>query len=308
MQRRRFLQSAAASPLAAASGSAAPATLARRVYKGDVKLSIIGFGGIVVCGMEQTSANAIVSEAFERGVNYFDVAPSYFDGEAEMKLGPALEPYRKRSFVACKTTVRDAEGARKELERSLTRLKTDHFDLYQFHAVGKMEDVDKILGPGGAGEMFLKARQEGKVRFLGASIHDAAAGITLMEKFPLDSVLFPINFVLYQEGHFGPQILAKAKEKGIARMALKAMAHTTWPSRDHKPWNKCWYKPVDDPQLAERAVRFTLSEEITAAIPPGEEKLWRMALEAGSRFRPMDAAERTALLAQAKGLQPIFRA
>ena len=86
MQRRRFLQSAAASPLAAASGSAAPATLARRVYKGDVKLSIIGFGGIVVCGMEQTSANAIVSEAFERGVNYFDVAPSYFDGEAEMKL------------------------------------------------------------------------------------------------------------------------------------------------------------------------------------------------------------------------------
>jgi aryl-alcohol dehydrogenase-like predicted oxidoreductase len=88
------------------------------VYKGDVKLSIIGFGGIVVCGMEQTSANAIVSEAFERGVNYFDVAPSYFDGEAEMKLGPALEPYRKRSFLACKTTVRDAEGARKELERS----------------------------------------------------------------------------------------------------------------------------------------------------------------------------------------------
>jgi predicted aldo/keto reductase-like oxidoreductase len=306
MERRTFLQSAAVGPMAAVS-QAAPA-LARRVYKGDVRLSIIGFGGIVVCKMEQADANKVVAEAFDRGVNYFDVAPSYFDGEAETKLGPALEPYRQRSFLAAKTTVRDAEGARKELERSLKRLRTDHLDLYQFHAVGKMEDVDRILAPGGAGELFLKARQEGKTRFLGASVHDAAAGMALMDKFPLDSVLFPVNFVLFEEGHFGPQILAKAKEKGIARMALKAMAHTAWPGRDHQPWSKCWYKPVDDPELAEKAVRFTLSEDITAAIPPGEEKLFRMALDYGARFRKLEAEERTALLARAKGVQPLFRA
>ena len=213
MQRRTFLQSAAAGPLAAAATAAT--VLPKRPYKNDVQLSIIGFGGVVVCGMEQPDANTIVAEAFDRGVNYFDVAPSYFDGEAERKLGPALEPYRKRSFLACKTTERDAAGSRKELEQSLTRLRTDHFDLYQFHAVGKMEDVDRILAPGGAAETFLKAREQGKVRFLGASIHDAAAGIALMEKFPLDSVLFPVNFVLFQEGKFGPQILAKAKEKGM---------------------------------------------------------------------------------------------
>jgi aryl-alcohol dehydrogenase-like predicted oxidoreductase len=97
-------------------------SLARRDYKGGVKLSVIGFGGIVVCGMEQAAADRIVAEAFDRGVIYFDVAPSYFDGEAERKLGPALEPYRKRAFLACKTTVRDAAGARKELEESLERL------------------------------------------------------------------------------------------------------------------------------------------------------------------------------------------
>ncbi len=304
MQRRTFLQSAAAGPLAAASSAQLP----KREYKDGVKLSIIGFGGIVVCGMDQSRANSTVAEAFDRGVNYYDVAPSYFDGEAETKLGPALEPYRKRSFLACKTTERDAAGARKELERSLVRLKTDHFDLYQFHAVGSMQDVEKILAPGGAAETFMKARKEGKARFLGASIHDAAAGIALMERFPLDSVLFPINFVLFQEGHFGPQILAKAKEKGIARMALKSMAHTAWPGADHKPWDKCWYKPIDHPELAEKAVRFTLSEEITAAIPPGEEKLFRMALDIGARFKPLDASERAELLAKAKGLTPIFRA
>ena len=306
MVRRSFLQSAVAGSVAARLGAAA--TLPRRTYKGDVTLPVIGFGGIVVVGMEQAEANRTVAEVFERGVNYFDVAPSYFNGEAEMKLGVALEPYRKRSFLACKTTDRTAEGSRHELERSLERLKTDHFDLYQFHAVSSMADVEKILTKGGAAETFLKARQAGQVRFLGASVHNAEAGIALMDRFPLDSVLFPVNFVLFQEGHFGPQILAHAKQKGIARLALKAMAHTTWPAREHTAWRKCWYQPVDDPALAASAVRFTLSEEITAAIPPGEEQLFRMALAAAERFQPLTAKEREELLAKARGVTPIFRA
>ena len=147
---------------------------------------------------------AVVAEAFDWGVNCFDVAPSYFNGEAEMKLGPALAPYRERSFLACKTMERGAAGARKELEQSLGRLKTDRFD--------------QILAAGGAAETFVKAREEGKVRFLGASVHDAAAAIALMDHLPLDSVMLPLNFVLIQEGNFGPQILAKAKQKGVARI------------------------------------------------------------------------------------------
>lgn len=306
MRRRTFLQTTTVGSLAAASKAAT--TIPRRVYKGDVTLPVIAFGGIVVVGMEQTAADRIVSEAFERGVNYFDVAPSYFDGEAEMKLGQALQPYRAKSFLACKTMERGAAGARKELEQSLVRAKTDHFDLYQFHAVSNMGEVEKILAPGGAGELFLKAREEGKVRFLGASAHDAQAAIALMERFPLDSILFPVNFVLFQEGNFGPQILAKAKEKGIARLALKAMAHTTWPGREHDTWRKCWYKPIEDPALAELAVRFTLSEDITAAVPPGEEKLFRMALDFASHLKPLAPKEREDLLAKARGIHPIFHA
>jgi aryl-alcohol dehydrogenase-like predicted oxidoreductase len=283
--------------------------LPRREYKDGVKLSVIGFGGIVVCGLEQAAADRIVAESFDRGVNYYDVAPSYFDGEAETKLGPALEPYRKRSFLACKTTERGAAGARRELERSLKRLRTDHFDLYQFHAVSSLEDVDRILAPGGAAETFLEAREEGKVRYLGASLHSAEAAIALMDRFKLDSVLFPVNFVLFREGNFGPQILEHAKKKGVARLALKALAHHAWPEgADRSAWPKCWYKPIDDPALGERSVRFTLSEDVTAAIPPGEEKLFRMALEFGERFRPLDSKEREDLLATARGLVPIFRA
>jgi len=309
MKRRAFIQVTAAAVGALAAPEARAAGLAKREYKERVKLSVIGFGGIVVCGLEQKAADRIVAESFDRGVNYFDVAPSYYDGEAERKLGPALEPFRKRVFLACKTTERGAAGARKELEQSLGRLRTDHFDLYQFHAVSSLDDVEKILAPGGAAETFEKARREGQVRFLGASVHSAEAAAALMDRFPLDSILFPVNFVLYQEGNFGPQILDKAKKKGVARLALKTLALSAWSEgEDRSAWPKCWYKPISDPGLAEKSVRFTLSEDVTAAIPPGDERLFRLALDCGARFRPLDPKERQDLLASARGLAPIFRA
>lgn len=308
MRRRTFMEMTAAAAGLLAATKARAGTLPRRDYKPGVSLSVIGFGGIVVCGLEQKDADRIVAEAYDRGVNYFDVAPSYFDGEAETKLGPALRPYRPGSFLACKTLERDRMGARRELERSLERLKTDHFDLYQFHAVSSVEDVDRIVAPGGAGETFLEARDKGLARFLGASAHNAEAAIALMDRFPLDSVMFPVNFVLFQEGGFGPQILAHAKAKGIARLALKSLSYTAWPEGPHAAWPKCWYKPIDDPALAEKAVRFTLSEDVTAAIPPGEEKLFRLALDVAARFRPLAAGERQELLKSARGVRPIFRA
>ncbi len=307
MVRRSFLKSAVAGQAAAGLGLAAR-PIPKRVYRDDVKLSVIAFGGIVVMGMEQAGADREVAASVERGINYFDVAPSYGRGEAEQKLGPALKPYRKDVFLACKTQKRDAAGARAELEQSLKRLHTDHFDLYQFHAVSSMEDVEKILAPGGAGEAFLKARQEGKVRYLGFSAHNAEAAIALMDRMKLDSILFPVNFVLFAQGNFGPQILAKAKEKGMARLALKAMAYSPWPKGEPRTHAKCWYKPVADPALAAKAVRFTLSQEITAAVPPGDERLYRRALDIAAGFTPMKKAEQDALLASTRGVEPLFRA
>lgn len=312
MERRNFLKTALAGGVAARGlGEAGAKLITKRLYRDNVKLSIIGFGGIVVVGMEQPQANRTVAESVDRGVNYFDVAPTYGDGEAEQKLGIALKPYRKKSFLACKTTKRDAEGATKELEQSLARLHTDHFDLYQFHGVTSMKDVDRILAPGGAAELFLRARKEGKVRYIGFSAHSAEAALALMDRFQCDSVLFPINFVCYEQGNFGPQVVAKAREKGVARLALKALAYSPWPEgtrRKETKYPKCWYKPVDDPELARKALRFTLSEDITAAIPPGDERIYAMALDIAADLKPMTAKERQELLASTKGVAPIFKA
>lgn len=310
MQRRRFLKAA----LAGGVSSRLPAAtrpIPKRSFRDGVELSIIGFGGIVVVGMEQEQANRTVAEACERGINYFDVAPSYWDGEAERKLGVALKPYRKQVFLACKTMRRDAAGAARELEESLRRLQTDWFDLYQFHAVSSMKDVDEILAPGGAAELFVKARQQGKVRYLGFSAHNVEAALALMERFPYDSVLFPVNFVCYAQGNFGPQVIARAKQKGVARLALKALAYRPWPKGTRQETTahpKCWYQPVTERDLARRALRFTLSEDVTAAIPPGDERIFAMALELAADFSPLSERERQELLASARGVEPIFRA
>jgi aryl-alcohol dehydrogenase-like predicted oxidoreductase len=283
--------------------------MARRPFKGDVELSIIGFGGIVVVGQAQADANREVARSVDRGVNYFDVAPSYGRGEAEEKLGVALQPYRNSTFLACKTQRRDAGGARQELENSLKVLKTDHFDLYQLHAMTQMEDVDTVLGKGGALETFAKARDEGKVRFLGFSAHNEDVALRLLDAFDFDSVLFPINYVCMAQGHFGPRLLAKAKEKNVARLALKALAYTRWASQDEKKASspKCWYQPIQDLEQARQALRYTLSEDITAAIPPGDEKVYRIAETLAAEFTPLSPEEKAALIDSSKDVAPIFR-
>jgi aryl-alcohol dehydrogenase-like predicted oxidoreductase len=280
-----------------------------RVYKDQVKLSIVGFGGIVVMGQVQADANREVARAMDRGVNYYDVAPSYGKGEAEEKLGIALKPYRKRAFLACKTQMRDAAGARAELENSLKVLKTDHFDLYQLHAMSKMEDVDKVLGPGGALETFARAREQGKVRYLGFSAHNEDVALRLLDEFSFDSVLFPINYVCFAQGRFGPRLVAKAKAKQVACLALKALAFTRWGDKAQRraQQSKCWYQPIGDLEQARQALRFTLSEHVTAAIPPGDERIYRMAETLVTQFTPLNPAERESLLASSKGYTPIFK-
>lgn len=310
MNRRKFIGAAAALTATAAYGW--EASLPRRPYKDGIDLSIIALGGIVVCGLSQEEASRRVAVAYDRGVNYFDCAPSYFDGEAEMKLGEALRPYRSKVFLAEKTMSRDAKGAREELERSLQRFHTDHVDLYQFHAVSSMDDVDKILGAGGAAETFFAARKEGKVRHVGFSAHNAPAALRLMDALELDSVLFPVNVNAWENGGFGPQILAKAKAKGMARMALKALAFGKWPAgmkESERKYPKCWYEPIDDREMARLALRFTLNQEVTAAVPPGDERIFDLALELASGPLPeLSATELTGLKTKIASLEPVFRA
>ncbi len=179
MKRREFLKQAALTAATVASTSQLHASdktpsnpIAKRTLgKTGEKLSMIGFGGIVVMNEDTGAASNIVAEAVDRGINYFDIAPSY--GNAQERLGPALAPYRKNVFLACKTEGRTKDESRKQLEESLRLLKTDHVDLYQFHALTKMKELDTVLGPGGAMETMEAAKKEGKIRYIGFSVHSA---------------------------------------------------------------------------------------------------------------------------------------
>jgi predicted aldo/keto reductase-like oxidoreductase len=314
MDRRDFLKkgTAAAVGLAASSElfSASPEKpIARRpLGKTGEHLSIIGFGGIVVMSVDQSFANNVVAEAVDRGINYFDISPDY--GDAEERLGPALQPYRNRSFLACKTNFRDKAGAATDLDTSLKHLRTDHFDLYQHHALTKTAELDQIFGPNGAMEAFVAAQKAGKVRFLGFSCHSVETALAAMDRAHFDTILFPTNFVLFSKANFGPQVLDHAREKGMGYLAIKAMAKGKYPSNlpEAQHTAKCWYEPCKLPEEATLALRWTLSRPyLTAAMPPGNSEWFRQAMDVAQRFQPITEDETRTLLAHAGGVEPIFQ-
>ncbi len=305
-----MMPSRTARPINSSRKKASAAALPRRPFGNTgIQLSIIGMGGIVVTGAEQSHANHIVAEFVERGVNYFDVAPQY--GDAQEKLGPALEPYRKNVFLACKTAERTASGAADDLKRSLEILRTDYFDLYQLHGVTDVSnDIDRAFAKGGAMETLIEAKKSGRVRHLGFSAHSVEAAFAAMDRFAFDSILFPVNFSTYHAGNFGPQIMDRAVRDGLACLALKALARQKWPA-DHpekKQYSKCWYQPLTDRHEAGLALRFTLGQPVTSLLPPGEESLFRLALDLAANPAPLTSQELKELEILASGTNPIFRA
>jgi aryl-alcohol dehydrogenase-like predicted oxidoreductase len=155
-------------------------------------VSVVGFSGLALMQGDQPLCDTAVRQAFEQGVNYYDVAPAYGKGTCETKLGIALQGLdRGRYFLACKTKKIDKDGARAELENSLKELKTDHFDVYQLHHLVKPDDVRTALGPGGALEALLQAKQEGKIRAIGFSAHTTKAALAALEGFAFDTSCSP---------------------------------------------------------------------------------------------------------------------
>lgn len=285
-----------------------PGLLPKRKYgKTDIMLSIIGFGGIVVKDTPQDEANHSVATAYERGVNYYDVAPSY--GNAEEILGPALEPYRNKCFLACKTTERNYAAAKEEFERSLKRLRTDYFDLYQLHAITDVEkDVDAAFAEDGAMKLLMEEQKAGRIRHLGFSAHSTAAALAAMERFDFDSILFPVNFAGYLEGNFSPDVIKKAREKEAAILALKILARQRVPQDDpiRKEYPKCWYQPITDLDEAKLAMAFTLSQPVTAAIPPGDVRLFEIAVDLAADMQPVTEQQMEKLKRWAAEMNPIF--
>ncbi|MDR2095770.1 MAG: aldo/keto reductase [Treponema sp.] len=280
----------------------------RTLGKTGFSIGVFAFGGIVVRDTEQTEADNLVAEAVDRGVNYFDVAPSY--GNSQNILGPALKPYRRKVYLACKTERRTKDAVLEELRNSLELLKTDYFDVYQMHAV-KPEEVDTILGPGGALEAFVSAKERGLARNIGVTTHFDEVALRLLKSYAFDTLLFPINWACYLKDGLGKAALEEAAARNMGRIAIKGLANRAKePKEDGYP--KCWYRPLfDDPELADMALRFTMQQDVHTAVSPGDARMLRLGLSIVEKYqgkpRPLDGGELAELKRRALAVKnPIF--
>ena len=270
-------------------------------------LSVIGFGAIVFVNEGPDFADQAVARAIDEGVNYFDIGPRYGNGEGERRAGPALKPYRDQIFLAQKTAERTRDAAATQLRQSLKRMGTDYFDLYQFHAVHSMEEVQAIIGPGGALEAFVAAKDQGLIRYLGFSAHSEEAALLLMDQFEFDAILYPVNYVCWYQGQFGPAVIEKAQQKGMGILALKALAKQPWPEGKKERWIKPWYAPVESYEEACTALRWTLSRPVTSCVCPGHaEFLWWM-IDAEKQIVSLTPDEEQRIALATDQLAPIFQ-
>ncbi len=253
-------------------------------------VSRVSYGGIVSAGFYdhiayptegQDASDRYVAWAIDHGVNYFDVAPGY--GNAQEQLGVSLEPFRKRVHLACKTHHRDRENAEKDLDRSLKLLKTDHFDVYQLHAISSMDDVERAFAPGGVMEMMRALKERGIARFLGFTAHSEDAALRMLELFPFDTVLFPFNWFMHMEHGMGNRLMRELKNRRIGILGMKAFIERRWEKGEDKgPFPKSWCKPINTDQEADfgvAAMNYALSLGVETLVPPGNFMSFRFAVE-----------------------------
>ncbi len=264
----------------------------RRLGRTEHRSSVAVLGCAAFTASNPDEVAATVAAALDAGVDHLDVAPQY--GEAEVLLGPVLEGVRDRFFVACKTLRHRADGVRAQLEESLTRLRCDHVDLYQLHAV---TDLDELERRAGAVATILAARDEGLCRFVGITGHELttpAAQLEAVRRYDLDTVMFPVNPRLWGEPAYrrdAEALLEEAGRRDLGVMAIKAVAARPWGDRPHTATT--WYEPYRDPAEVARGVRFALSVPgVHAFCTPGDVGLLRTVLDAAREVRPLPAAGR----------------
>jgi aryl-alcohol dehydrogenase-like predicted oxidoreductase len=278
----------------------------RPLGKTSLNVSIIGMGGIVIRDTEPDYACRIVADAIEKGVNYFDVAPLY--GDAEFKLGPALKPFRKDVYIACKTGQRSYAGAAAELKESLRRLETDHFDVYQFHGLDDIEkDVKAALGKDGAIKAFVEAKKAGVIRNIGLSVHRPSAAIMAMNEFDFDTIMFPVNFRTHFNCNLESEVLASAKKRNMGVIGIKAIAgHKCSQGTMSASHPKCWYEPIDDAAIAELALNWALQQDISVTLPPGDENLFKLCLKLAPSCKKLTESQIEQLKKIASEAEAIF--
>ena len=191
----------------------------RELGRTDLEVSVVGFGGIPIQGLSSSEAERVLLHAIDRGINFFDSARAYTDSEE--KMGRALNEHRGRIYLASKALSRNARGMRGELEKSLRNLRTGMIDLYQVHSVGSLEELERILAPGGAYEALAKARDEGKIRWIGVTGHSRPVLFKAVLTGLFDTVQLPFNPI---ENEWEEDMLPETRKAGIGTIGMKPVA------------------------------------------------------------------------------------
>jgi aryl-alcohol dehydrogenase-like predicted oxidoreductase len=268
----------------------------RRLGKIGHDSSVLIYGAAALGDVTQDVADRSVQEALDAGINHFDVAASY--GDAELRLGPWMPRIRDEIFLATKTGERDAESAWRQINASLERLQTDHVDLLQLHAIGDVDELDKVTAPDGALAAALRARDEGLVGEVGITGHGHDAPATHLEalrRHPFATVLTPLNVVLSRDAAYlaaYEALIAEAQRQDVGLMIIKSVARRNWPEGDEQRYTT-WYEPWDEQRRITAAVSWVLShEEATGLATPGDVRLLGMVVQAeADRLSRDEAAE-----------------
>jgi aryl-alcohol dehydrogenase-like predicted oxidoreductase len=266
------------------------------------------FGGAAFSDVSQEDADRVMKMIIEAGINHIDIAPSY--GQAEERVGPWMKRERQRFFLGCKTMERTNDSAWKELRQSLKRLQVESFDLYQFHAVTKMEELDAITMKGGALEAFEEARREGLFKYIGITGHGINAPEIYLEalrRFDFDSVLFPLNFVQMANPEYQRhtrELISVCRSKDVGTMVIKSITKAPWGERQHTATT--WYEPFEDMDLIQQAVNFALSYEITGICTVGDIRVLPKVIQACENYQELNHEQVDAMIELGKQYEPLF--
>jgi predicted aldo/keto reductase-like oxidoreductase len=271
----------------------------RRLGRLGHQSSVLIYGAAALGDVGQDVADRSVQEALDGGINHFDVAADY--GDAELRLGSVMAGMRDRIFLATKTGQRDREAAWAQINASLERLRTDSVDLLQLHAVCDLEDLDRATRTGGALEAAIRARDEGLVGAVGITGHTHQAPATHLEalrRFPFDTVLTPLNPVLWRDEGYRADyeaLVAEVQRQDAGLMTIKTVSRRNWPVPDDQPYST-WYEPFDDQQRITAAVSWVLAHpEVTGIPTAGDVRLLGMLLNAErDRIAPEEAERQLA--------------
>ena len=266
------------------------------------------FGAVAFLEATQAEADATMELLLEHGINHIDAAASY--GDAELRLGPWMKKHRDMFFLATKTEERSYSKAKAELEQSLERLQTDHVDLWQIHALVDPTEWEIAMGPDGALQAFIEAREKGLVKYLGVTSHGVVAPSILLrslERFDFDAVLLPYNYLMVQNPQYTAgfnKLSHICNQRNVALQTSKALARGRL--GDQKKVRTVWYDPIENESAIAHSVHWVLGNPDVFLNSVGDAYLLPKVLEAAGRFQQRPGDEVMQQDIKEKNMTPLF--